>query len=192
LSKTVGKSTCYVSKASAAQRAVSAARRKSAEIRPAIRRQPHLDRGCGRAQQERDQPGVAMKPGDAAAALAHCVEQPVDPLVQLIVQCEREHTRFQRIQPQGLGDRLDPAIGAATNAEPILRQPGMGTPRPRDRRGVSSSGMAVSGRPNATALCRSQFANAAASGMRRSTASYMPPPSACRSCQHSAQPCGTN
>ena len=76
-----------------------------------VGRQPRLDLGGWRVQQQRDQTGVPVEPGDAAAALAHCIEQPLDPLIQLVVQRQRENRRFQRIECKGFGDRREPAIG---------------------------------------------------------------------------------
>ena len=68
-----------------AQFAVLIKAKETARPQLRITRQPHLDLGGGHVQQERDQTGVTMKPGDEAAALARCVEQPLNPLVQFIV-----------------------------------------------------------------------------------------------------------
>jgi hypothetical protein len=72
--------------------------RKFIQIRPSL-------------EQKRDQTGVTMKSSDETAALARCVEQPLNTLVQFIVQRQCEHARFQGIECEGPGDRLDPAIG---------------------------------------------------------------------------------
>ena len=68
-----------------AQFAVLIKAKETARPQLRVTRQSHLDLGGGHVQQERDQTGVTMKPGDEAAALAHCVEQPLNPLVQFIV-----------------------------------------------------------------------------------------------------------
>ena len=51
-----------------------------------------------------------MEPCRTAATLAQAVEQPLDPLLQPVVQRQSEDFCFQRIEVEGFGNRRQPPI----------------------------------------------------------------------------------
>ena len=96
--------------------AAAAKAQQAARQQPGLAGQPRRDLGRRHLQQQRDQVIVAMEPCAAAAALAERVEQPLDPLVQPVVQRECQDAGVQRIERKPRGDRCDPAIGRRVRA----------------------------------------------------------------------------